>query len=216
MTPDQIRQSLAPCGLKVAAIVDAPLPAPLDDAAQVLLLSPDENFWGIFTSAAEYNDGARHPLDRWSRRVIERCAADLGAAAAYPFEGPPYVPFIQLALASNQIWTSPVGMLVHETDGLFTSFRGALVLSEALVWPHETHLAPCTTCAAPCLGACPVNALSADGYDVPRCAAHLSSPAGASCLSGGCLARRACPVGAGLRPLAQNAFHMAAFYRNHA
>jgi hypothetical protein len=57
-----------------------------------------------------------------------------------------------------------------------------------------------------------VGAFSADGYDVAACAAHLKSAAGADCMTGGCLARRACPVGAEHRHAPdQAAFTMRAF-----
>ena len=88
------------------------------------------------------------------------------------------------------------------------SFRGAIRL------PRPARVAsgprPCDTCAAPCATACPVDAF-ADGYDVAACKAHVASPAGADCRRGGCLARRACPVGQGRRLPAQSAFHMEAF-----
>jgi hypothetical protein len=57
-----------------------------------------------------------------------------------------------------------------------------------------------------------VEAFGQSGYDVPRCVAHLDSPAGSECLSGGCLARRACPVGRNYAYSAQQAeFHTRAF-----
>lgn len=73
----------------------------------------------------------------------------------------------------------------------------------------------CARCVAqPCLHACPVDAFGATGYDVAACAGHLRGPDGAPCMQGGCLARRACPVGSGLRYLPEHAaFHMRAYLR---
>ncbi|MGH7006434.1 MAG: ferredoxin [Alphaproteobacteria bacterium] len=71
---------------------------------------------------------------------------------------------------------------------------------------------PCDTCAEkPCLTTCPADAFSLEGFDALACVDHVESPKGKACTMGGCLARRACPVG---RPhayeLAEGAFHMAA------
>jgi len=80
---------------------------------------------------------------------------------------------------------------------------------------RDPRPSPCDSCASrPCLSACPVGAFGADGYDVGACAAHLRRPAGLACMDGGCLARRACPVGGEhAHGPAQAAFHMRAFLR---
>jgi len=72
---------------------------------------------------------------------------------------------------------------------------------------------PCDTCAdKPCLTTCPVGAFSQDGYDVPACIEHIAGERGGDCLGGGCLARRACPVGVAFQYTpAQMSFHMRAF-----
>ena len=49
-------------------------------------------------------------------------------------------------------------------------------------------------------------------YDVAACAKHIAAPAGRDCLTGGCLARHACPVGRDfIYGPGQAGFHMAAF-----
>ena len=178
----------------------------------VALLAPDEpGFWPLFVASPEMRDGAADPLDRWSRRVIGRLACTLGTKAAFPFGGPPWRPFTGWARRSGRAWPSPVGLLVHDTAGLWISYRGALLLQEDA--PSATALRPCETCEAkPCLAACPAGALTAEGYDVPACHAVLDTPRGQDCLQGGCLVRRACPVGAARRDPMQSAFHMKAFH----
>ncbi|HEY3719711.1 MAG TPA: hypothetical protein VGL41_06165 [Roseiarcus sp.] len=105
-------------------------------------------------------------------------------------------------------------MLMHRDYGLWHSYRGALALQEELAPPvARSGKGPCESCAQrPCLSACPVSAFTAEGYDVARCREHLRGPGGRECLEGGCLARRACPVGQtyahGPR---QTRFHMRAF-----
>lgn len=186
-----------------------------DDAGTVLLLGPDgAEFWARFRASPELADGRPDPLNRWSERVIGGLARRLGGAALFPFGGPPWLPFLAWALRSGRAWTSPVGLLVHETHGLFVSYRGALALPGRLELEPAGTARPCEACARPCLDACPAGALTGAGYDVPACRAWLETAAGDACLTRGCAVRRACPVGAALRPEAQSAFHMAAFRAN--
>ncbi len=184
-----------------------------DDGETVVLLGPAEpGFWAHVRDQPEMQDGAPDPLDRWSKRIIGAMADDLGAEAVFPSDGPPYPPFISWALASRRCWVSPVGLLVHETAGLFVSFRGAIRLNTLLDLP-PTPDSPCTACPdQPCRTACPVGALSDGEYDVPACKTHVLSEDGTACKDTGCAARRACPVSHmyGRRP-AQSAFHMRAF-----
>ncbi|MGV8989107.1 MAG: ferredoxin [Cypionkella sp.] len=178
----------------------------------VLMLGPKEpGFWPHLQAQPEW--GAPDPIDRWSRRVIEALAEDLGGTALFPFGGPPYQPFYTWALRTGRVWDSPVKLLVHTTQGLMVSFRGALALPEEMPVP-EVAVQPCEACAKPCLTACPVGALTGAGYDVPRCHQHLSQPEGAECLTSGCLVRRACPAGSGYARMGdQSAYHMRQFHR---
>ncbi len=178
----------------------------------LILLGPDEpGFWAHFTASPEYKDGAPDPMNRWSERVIGDLAQRLGARAVFPFGGPPYQPFIDWAKRSRRAHLSPVGLLVHDRAGLMVSYRGALALGERLTLPPPAP-SPCESCAAqPCRGACPVDALQGDHYDVPRCKADLDR-AENDCMTEGCAVRRACPLSQNYgRQLAQSAFHMRAF-----
>ena len=181
----------------------------------VVLLGPDEPgvFWEIFVRGTEYLDEEPDPLDRWSRRTVGTLAHVLPEAdAVFPFDGPPYLPFTEWALETGHIWTSPVGLLVHDGAGLWVSFRGALALKTRLTLP-EPGEKPCDTCEGqPCRTACPVGALTPEGYDVPRCKAYVASDEGEHCRVQGCAVRRACPVSQGWeRDEAQAHFHMRAF-----
>ena len=183
-----------------------------DAGATLVLLGAGPGFWPVFTASPEHADGAPDPIDRWSRRVIGGLAP--GARAVFPFDGPPYAPFLAWARASGAAWDSPVGMLVHDRAGLMISYRGALRFEGELPLPPRPASAPCTACAAPCTTACPVDALSAArGYDVAACHAFLDTAEGQDCLTRGCRARRACPVSESFgRDPAQSAFHMKAFH----
>jgi hypothetical protein len=176
----------------------------------LLLIGPGPGFWPHVRQAADW--GAADPLDRWSRQVIGRLACDLGGKALFPFGGPPHHPFHAWALRSGRIWESPVRLLVHDRQGLWVSFRGALALRQPLALP-PAGTRPCGGCPAPCLTACPPGALTAAGYDVPACRTFLDSGPGADCLQAGCRVRRACPVSQGYdRMPEQSAYHMARFH----
>ncbi len=211
-----LEQAAAAAGLAVLGGLhpEASDGAPPGTATLLLLGPAGPEFWETFCAAPERADGAPDPLDRWSRRVIGRLANEHGAAALFPFDGPPWLPFQAWARRTGRAWVSPVGMLVHDRTGLFFSVRGALALPERLALPSQVAR-PCETCARPCLSACPVGALTGAGYDVAACRSYLETTAGLDCIERGCAVRRSCPVGQGLRPDAQSAFHMAAFHGRH-
>jgi hypothetical protein len=172
--------------------------------------------WDAFAASEEARDGADHPLDRWSRRVIEGLARGLGATALFPFGGPPFWPFQQWAQRAEPVHPSPIGLLIHPTYGLWHSYRGALGFREALDVPElQAARSPCETCEGRwCLDSCPVGAFSTRGYDVAACAGYLTSAEGADCMDAGCRARRACPVGSVHAYGAEQAnFTMRAFLR---
>ncbi len=170
--------------------------------------------WPAFAASGEAADGLPHPLDRWSRRVITGLAQAFSAAPLFPFDGPPYWPFQAWAQRAEPVFPSPLGVLIHPRYGLSHSYRGALAFAEAIAFPNVEALgSPCAACATkPCLSACPVAAFSSSGFDVEACAGWLRSPEGGGCREDGCLARRACPVGAAFAQAPEQArFHMAAF-----
>lgn len=195
-------------------------PGSVEGAGRTLILVGNAGpaMWRRFSLAPEYSAVA-DPLNRWSERVINGIAERLGAGALYPFGGPPYHPFIAWAKRAECVRESPLGLLVHPEYGLWHAYRGALLFPMALVLPaRENRPIPCDACRdKPCLTACPVDAFrpwDAQGYDVAACAAHIGAPDGASCLGGGCLARHACPVGAGYAyGPSQARFHMEAFLK---
>lgn len=187
---------------------------PIPAATLVLLGWVGSEGWPAFTGSPEARDGDGNPLDRWSRRLIDGIAASVDATPLYPFAGPPWLPFQRWAQRADQVFVSPLGILIHPDWGLWHSYRGALAFRE----PLELELtiartSPCENCAdKPCLSRCPVSAFSNEGYDVAGCRMHLSSPAGSVCMTGGCLARGACPIGTPHRyDPEQAALHMRAF-----
>jgi len=209
MTLDQIEEALAPHHLTIFGGVDTGLPNGLKTL--VLLGPKTPGFWPHFTASPEYNDHTADPLDRWSSRVITGLAKTLGAQAFFPFGGTPWQPFLQWAVDSGRAHISPVGLLVHDQAGLMVSYRGALGFTESVALPVPPPN-PCESCMdRPCLTACPVDALTAEGYDVAACKTDLDR-SGNDCLARGCAVRRACPISQSHgRTADQSAFHMRAF-----
>lgn len=196
----------------LAALPDDPVP---EGTKSIVLLGPREpGFWLHFTGQPEFSDNEPDPLDRWSSRVITQMVSDQSGATILPFGGPPYAPFISWALRSGRAWNSPVSLLVHDTAGLFVSFRGAIALPYALALSIGGS-SPCDSCIGqPCLTACPVVALTPAGYDLQACHEYLDTKPGSDCMDAGCAVRRACPLSKSYgRLAAQSAHHMKAFHK---
>ncbi|MDF1607609.1 ferredoxin [Hoeflea sp. YIM 152468] len=178
-------------------------------------------FWPIFAAWHRLNSGVREPLDSWSKSVITPIARAVGGEAVFPSDKP-WRPFQQWGMAAEGLKASPLGMLIHPVYGLWHGYRGAILFSALDVsgWPEDvarlrqitTH--PCDSCATkPCLTRCPVDAFKPDGLAVTACRDHLNTVAGQQgCMTSGCLAREACPVGQTYRySAAQIRFYMTAF-----
>jgi hypothetical protein len=187
-------------------------------------------FWLYFKASPFFGDGQPDPLDRWSRAIGEDLAAQLGGVALFPFDGPPYRPFQRWADRAEATQASRMMLRIHPAHGLWHAYRFALALpgSAATTTNNTTtpaqsaSAAPCVTnlCAScsgqPCLQACPVQAYTGEAFVLQACAGHLHSGQGEACMQGGCLARRACPVGAEQRYTPEHAaFHMQAFASRH-
>lgn len=182
--------------------------------------------WSAFAAAGTENQrrDAENPLDDWTREILEEVAVKLACRALFPFDGPPFLPFQRWALCIGTVFVSPIGPLIHPKYGLWHAYRGALAFDQRLDLPEPPGLAgPCDTCAEkPCLESCPAGAFppketAPDGvnYDVAACVRHIESEAGEPCMSGGCLARRACPVGKEYTyPSTQARFHMGRFLKS--
>lgn len=168
----------------------------------------------MFRRFASERDPSRHAMDDWTREVVRDLAQQLGATAAYPFDMDPPWPFLTWARRAGAGHVSPLGLNIHPDYGLWHAYRAALLFPVAFdIPPQRAGTHPCESCAAkPCLSACPAGAFDGKGYDVSACVAHLRTGAGEACMSGGCLARHACPVGQGFAYApAQAEFHMRAF-----
>lgn len=217
-----LRGSFAP----VAADKLPALPNGLAAASVWMVGVIGSGFWPHFKASSFYNDGLTDPLDRWSRSIGEELAARLGGIALFPFDGPPYHPFQRWADRAEPTQPSRMMLRIHPDFGLWHAYRFALALPatpDASPTPRElaapSSPAPdlCANCSGqPCLQACPVGAYTGDAFLLDACASHLHSAQGNGCMQGGCLARRACPVGTNMRYTPEHAgFHMRAFAERH-
>jgi hypothetical protein len=187
-------------------------------SAAVLVGNHGPALWEAFSQSLEYRDGAAHPMDRWTRRIVEGALTRLGkpAVALFPF-GNEVWPFQRFARRAMGLQSSPLGLLIHPQFGLWHALRAAIVFpGMESVKPVPAGLHPCDDCAdKPCLNTCPVGAFSAEGFAVSACRLWLAGSAlTPDCMGKGCAARNACPVGTQWRyGEEQLRFHMAAFAR---
>lgn len=211
-----IRSALAAYGLIARGgfhpVTDDNVPG--NPATLVLVGNAGPDMWAAFNRArGDYGDRT-DSLDAWITDVLNGVATAVGATPLFPFGGPPHLPFQRWAQRAEPVHPSPVGVLIHPDFGLWHAYRGALAFAEKLeLPPPDRRPSPCDSCAdKPCLSACPVHAFDGAAYDVPACVGHITGPDSGDCMSQGCLARRACPVGrAYIYEPAQADFHMRAF-----
>jgi len=171
--------------------------------------------------------GLEHPLDRWTRAIVEPVAAEFGARAVFPFDRP-WPPFQQWAMRAEGLRPSPLGILMHPEFGLWHAYRAALLFeTEIPIQAPRKSIHACDDCIEnPCLSACPVDAFSASGFAADACRGYLATVISSSidstvkpnrerlpdCMGDGCAARNACPVGTDFRYRPeQMRFHMRAF-----
>ena len=157
-----------------------------------------------------------HPLNTWVEAVLDMTADAFDGRALFPFSGPPYFPFQRWAQRADNVWPSPIGILIHSEYGLWHAYRGALVFDRQVHLPAKpARERPCDSCEQrPCLSTCPVRAFSESGYDVSSCVSHVTRRDGRDCIELGCRARRGCPVGRDYMYSTPHAkFHQQAFVR---
>jgi hypothetical protein len=219
---EEIRAALSAHGIFLRGLVhfedDGPEIADGNRAKTVVLLgNVGGSMWPAFSVwRSGPGEGVDNPLDMWSAKLIRPLADRLGGQAYFPSERP-WQPFQQWAARAEGLKTSPLGVLIHPDYGLWHGYRGAIGFVETIgkpTVPFARH--PCDHCPdRPCLATCPVDAVRAAAFDVQVCRSHIRSAQGmAGCMTVGCIARNACPVGASYRyPPEQLQFHMAALSR---
>jgi ferredoxin-like protein FixX len=213
MIIDDIQRAFAASGLITRGAFHATTADDVPEGGRTVVMigNAGPDMWRAF---AKTERSSANPLDSWTREVLDPIAVGFGATALYPFNGPPYHPFQRWAMRADDVTPSPIGPLIHPMFGLWHAYRGALVFDAELdIQTPSRSPSPCASCTdKPCLNTCPVGAFSEHGYDVPTCRTHIAAPDGQDCLEGGCLARRACPIGQDyIYASVQAGFHMRHF-----
>ncbi len=192
--------------------------------------SAGNSAWTTIKASPEFS-GANleqlpNPLDRWTKRIGCEIASQLNAEVVFPFEGPPYFPFLSIAQQLEPVEPSKLGLFIHPQYGLWHAYRFALLLNyiptDMPIAMTETGDSICSQCIdSPCLTACPVDAFSYDetnqtnDYDVQSCVNYLKANPNSTCNTS-CLARNACPVGNDYRNTEDlQQFHIQAFLSNY-
>jgi hypothetical protein len=220
-----LERLLEPYGLIVRGVLavrdEEPFPVVGTDASEtqlVLVGNAGSHMWPSFNSSPERLDGRPHPMDRWCRRVGEEIARFLNGKAIFPFQGPPYPPFLAWAASAEAVYPSPVSLFIHPEFGLWHAYRFALIPGEPIgkVSRPGPGASPCLNCVdKPCLHACPVTAFRDNSYRVDDCTKFLVDNRQSACCTKGCAARRACPEGRKFIYKAEQArFHMDAFIKS--
>ena len=230
----RVRQRLARCGLNVVmplggrifdeivvSVGGTPSNDLLPGAGGVLIIGDGgprffEQFQSLRASPVHGVGPARHPLDDYTRQVLNDAVTDalapwLGTIRfrlLYPFIGAqPVLPFQRLGQAAGLPGPGPLGIQIHPVYGPWWAYRGLVVLSVS-VQADEVLAASCSGCHQPCVVACPPQAVTTAGWSYRLCIAHRRSAPGCQ---ESCAARGACPVGLDFRYSNQQlAFHMRA------
>jgi hypothetical protein len=216
---EQIRAALSPHGifLRGVAHFDSDGPEMPEGRARTVMLLGNigGSIWRPFSEWLRENQDVSDPLDTWCVEIIRPVAKAMGGMAWFPSERP-WQPFQQWAMRAEGLQASPLGVLIHPDYGLWHGYRGAIGVAEQIEFPASAARPhPCDHCPdKPCLTRCPANAVALDRFNVPACRTYLAGEGEGTCMQSGCIARAACPVGAGYRyPPEQLRFHMAALSR---
>jgi hypothetical protein len=211
LAPAQFDAACAPVGPSAPRLADLLRAA----AGAVVIGSGGRVFFDRFSAETpEAKDGAPHPLDRFTRRVVtEAVGAALAPLAVshalyFPFAGAaPLIPFQRLGRAAGLGAPSPLGLQTHPVFGPWWAYRALIVVDTQL--PEAAPLGDgCAGCSAPCVDACPASAVARDGFRIAACHARRLS---AQPCRLSCAARIACIRGPEHRYRdEQLAFHMAA------
>ena len=182
-----------------------------------LIANMGPKFWSHLTSYyANENITASSTRDWFDQRSIDIVGelltlSDLkeSATVLYPNDIP--VPLIALGELAAWSSASPLGLGVNKKYGPWFAYR-ALVLTSKPLAVDETpgrQISPCIECDAPCVSACPADAVNKKAaFNISKCATYRVQDEEPTCKTQ-CHARNACPVGKQFQySTEQRAYHM--------
>lgn len=142
-----------------------------------------------------------HPIDDFSLAAVAAWLAEQapGCRHAVLYPGGQSPDLLALGRLAGWHHPSPLGIGINEHWGTWFAYRVALLADSDLEpTPRLAGQAPCMACRGqPCITACPAGALAGGALELEKCAAWRLRPD--SPCRDRCLARAACPVGAGHR-----------------
>lgn len=198
---------LAEAGLNRQHIFDlAALPAallsPLGDTAgftQLILLGHGgRRLWECVQAAALDSE---HPIDDYCVATVDRCFAQFLPGRRHRLVYPGDAPIGLQSLGRLAGWhhASPFMIGIDAEWGSWSAYRAVvLAATDFCPSPVVDRDHPCQSCAErPCIAACPAGALADGRFALEKCSRYRLLPD--SPCAHGCLARMACPVGAGHR-----------------
>jgi hypothetical protein len=222
---DTAQDILAVLGLNLHGVVDAERYDDLvgKDRRSSTLFPGTKSVWVIGSGgatlwegflAALHEDPTRlytqpHPFDAHVRRCVATADPSLGGSPHRWFhataDADVHLDFRVLAQLAGLGSESRLGLLIHPEFGPWLGLRAACFLTEYVPETGSMEFDPCPPCDAPCVSACPANALGAGRWDVDICGGfHVTDT---DCDST-CHARLACPVGTVHRyPEAERVYH---------
>ncbi|MDA0238760.1 MAG: hypothetical protein O3A84_01880, partial [Proteobacteria bacterium] len=131
---------------------------PVQGQTVIMIGNVGPAMWDRFQASANATPGEPDPLDKWTKAVLGDVAMEINATPLFPFDGPPHLPFQRWAQRADDVYSSPIGPLIHPEYGLWHAYRGAFVFSGRidLTARQATDRSPCEDCAdKPCLTTCP-------------------------------------------------------------
>jgi ferredoxin len=180
------------------------IPATFPETGSIIIFgSGGKYFWEIFKNFQESPQGIflknnSDPIDQYSEFIAERIREkfpDLNGKYIFPFKKTDLlIDFQKLAVCAGLGHFSPIIKLVlHPVYGSWVSLRGTIITKQEYkpTGPLLTPV-PCTDCSRPCLGACPVQAVTSEKFDFHICATYRNQET--DCQSH-CHVRRACIIG---------------------
>ena len=150
-----------------------------------------------------------HPFDAHVRRCVAMADPSLGVRSHRWFhataDADVHLDFRVLAQLAGLGTESRLGLLIHPEFGPWLGLRAACFLTEHVPETGRLEFDPCPPCDAPCVSACPANALDVERWDVDICGRfHVTDT---ECDTT-CHARMACPVGTAHRyPEVERVYH---------
>ncbi|MDD2924452.1 hypothetical protein [Rhodoferax sp.] len=139
-----------------------------------------------------------HPIDDYSVRTVQAWLAQAlpQARARVLFPGAGRIGLQRLGAIAGWHRAAPFMVGIDSVWGSWFAYRCAILTDTTLPASAPVDNGyPCDSCVdKPCISACPAGALASGKFDLPACNAGRLAE-GSTCALG-CLARRACPVGA--------------------